>query len=71
MIIRMLLCLLAISVRNRCEVAFGHADYLECSMLLGTFSGTSMFYVDSLYCLMWVRRFFVLFDVGMEILRAV
>jgi hypothetical protein len=39
--------LLAISMRNLCEVAFGPAGYLEISMLLGTFSGTSMLYGDS------------------------
>jgi len=50
----MLMCKLAISVRSLCEVSFGHADYLECSMLLGTFSGTSMLYGDSLCCLMLV-----------------
>jgi len=67
----MLLCKLAISVRSRCETAFGHADYLECSMLLGTFSRTSTLYEDSLCCLMLVWRFVVLFDVGVEILCVV
>jgi hypothetical protein len=67
----MLLCKLAISVRSRCETAFGHADYLECSMLLGTFSRTLTLYGDSLCCLMLVWEFFVFFDVGMEILCAV
>jgi hypothetical protein len=67
----MLLFKLAISARSRCETAFGHADCLECSMLLGTFSRTSTLYGDSLCCLMLVWRFFVLFDVGLEIRCAV
>jgi len=56
----MLLCMLAISVRNLREVAIGHADYLVFVVARDIF-----WYFDVIW------RFFVLFGVGMEILCAV